>query len=164
MSYINEQLLTSSIYIPIHKLTKTKNIDGLIKNELKKNNENLCNENGFVVENGINIINRSYGDVLTIDGDSVINYNITYKIKTINPQKDDLIEECVVNSISKMGIISYINYEDKDNIKESPLLIIVPNEYINDNDIKINDKINVSVLDSRIKYKAKQIQVVAKIV
>jgi hypothetical protein len=63
-----------------------------------------------------------------------------------------------------MGIISYINYEDKDNIKESPLLIIVPNEYINDNDIKINDKINVSVLDSRIKYKAKQIQVVAKIV
>ena len=36
MSYINEQLLTSSIYIPIHKLTKTKNIDGLIKNELKK--------------------------------------------------------------------------------------------------------------------------------
>ena len=164
MSYINEQLLTSSIYIPIHKLTKTKNIDGLIKNELKKNNENLCNENGFVVENGINIINRSYGDVLTIDGDSVINYNITYKIKTINPQKDDLIEECVVNSISKMGIISYINYEDKDNIKDSPLLIIVPNEYINDNDIKINDKINVSVLDSRIKYKAKQIQVVAKIV
>ena len=101
---------------------------------------------------------------MTIDGDSVINYNITYKIKTINPQKDDLIEECVVNSISKMGIISYINYEDKDNIKESPLLIIVPNEYINDNDIKINDKINVSVLDSRTKYKAKQIQVVAKIV
>ena len=60
MSYINEQLLTSSIYIPIHKLTKTKNIDGLIKNELKKNNENLCNENGFVVENGINIINRFF--------------------------------------------------------------------------------------------------------
>jgi len=164
MSYINEQLLTSSIYIPIHKLTKTKNIDGLIKNELKKNNENLCNENGFVVENGINIINRSYGDVLTIDGDSVINYRITYKIKTINPQKDDLIEECIVNSISKMGIISYIDYEDKNNIKDSPLLIIVPNEYIINNDIKINDKINVSVLDSRIKYKAKQIQVVAKIV
>ena len=164
MSYINEQLLTSSIYIPIHKLTKTKNIDGLIKNKLKKNNENLCNENGFVVENGINIINRSYGEVLTIDGDSMINYNITYKIKTINPQKDDLIENCIVNSISKMGIISYINYEDKDNIKDSPLLIIIPNEYIINDDIKINDKINVSVLDSRIKYKAKQIQVVAKIV
>ena len=164
MSYINEQLLTSSIYIPIHKLTKTKNIDGLIKNELKKRNENLCNEHGFVVENGIHVINRSYGDVLTINGDSVINYNITYKIKTINPQKNDIIEDCVVNSISKMGIISYIDYEDKNNIRESPLLIIIPNEYIINNDIKINDKINVSVLDSRIKYKAKQIQLVAKIV
>ena len=164
MSYINEQLLTSSIYIPIHKLTKTKNIDGLIKNELKKRNENLCNEHGFVVENGIHVINRSYGDVLTINGDSVINYNITYKIKTINPQKNDIIEDCIVNSISKMGIISYIDYEDKNNIRESPLLIIIPNEYIINNDIKINDKINVSVLDSRIKYKAKQIQLVAKIV
>ena len=164
MSYINEQLLTSSIYIPIHKLTKTKNIDGLIKNELKKRNENLCNEHGFVVENGIHVISRSYGDVLTINGDSVINYNITYKIKTINPQKNDIIEDCIVNSISKMGIISYIDYGDKNNIRESPLLIIIPNEYIINNDIKINDKINVSVLDSRIKYKAKQIQLVAKIV
>ena len=91
-------------------------------------------------------------------------------MKTIYPSKQDEYE-CIIDSISKMGIISYLDYnteEEKTNIKNSPLLIIIPLEYIKGDkkitDYYINDKIVVSVLDSRIKYKSKQIQVVAEIV
>ena len=93
-------------------------------------------------------------------------------MKTIYPSKHDEYE-CIIDSISKMGIIGYLDYnteeeEEEINIKNSPLLIIIPLEYIKKDkqidDYHINDKIVVSVLDSRVKYKSNQIQVVAEIV
>ena len=69
-----------------------------------------------------------------------------------------------------MGVIARTICANKEeiNIKNSPLLIIIPLDYIKEgdtlNDYQINDKVIVSVLDLRIKYKAGQIQVVAKIV
>ena len=166
-SFINEKILSSTINIPILKLTKTKNIDGLVKQEFKNNNEKICNSEGYILKNSIQIIQRSVGKVLNINSESFIQYKINYKFKYIYPSKDDILE-CVVDSISKMGIIGYLNFtdseEDNITIKNSPILIIIPNEFLSDKDIKINDKINISVLDSRIKYRAIQMQIVGKIV
>lgn len=165
--FINEKMLTTTINIPISKLTKTKNIDGLVKQEFKNNNEKICNSEGYILKNSIQIIQRSVGKVLNINSESFIQYNINYKFKYIYPSKDDILE-CVVDSISKMGIIGYLNFTDSEDdsvtIKNSPILIIIPNEFLSDKDIKINDKINISVLDSRIKYRAIQMQIVGKIV
>tara|TARA_Y100000996_G_C22351133_1_gene572832 strand:+ start:200 stop:715 length:516 start_codon:yes stop_codon:yes gene_type:complete len=169
-TYENEQLLTTTVHIPIQKITKTKNIDGLITYHLKNLFEGVCGKEGYVVKNSIFVVQRSIGKIVTIDSKSKIQYDVIYKLKTIYPSKQDEYE-CIIDSISKMGIISYLDYnteEEKTNIKNSPLLIIIPLEYIKGDkkitDYYINDKIVVSVLDSRIKYKSKQIQVVAEIV
>ena len=63
-----------------------------------------------------------------------------------------------------MGIISYFSTNKEEDIKNSPLLIIIPREYIEEdrlNSMTKGQKIRVKVLDSRIKYRAEQIQVVA---
>ena len=67
-----------------------------------------------------------------------------------------------------MGILAYLNTDipDLNNIKNSPILVIIPQEYLNDNNIeefKSGDIINIIILDYRIKYRSKQIQTVAKI-
>jgi hypothetical protein len=171
-SYENEQMLTTTIHLPIQKITKSRNIDGLITHHLKNLFEGMCGKEGYVVKNSIFVVQRSIGKIVTIDSKSNVQYDVTYKLRTIHPCKDDEYE-CIVDSISKMGIVGYLNYntddeEEEINIKNSPLLIIIPLDYIKEgntlNDYVINDKIIVSVLDLRIKYKAEQIQVVAKIV
>ena len=73
-----------------------------------------------------------------------------------------------------MGIIAYIKIPEKyrvneNNFENSPLIIIIPNDIINDNNININDinigqKLNIEILGSRIKYRNEKIQIVGKIV
>ena len=68
-------------------------------------------------------------------------------------------------NIPKMGVIGYLDVsEDKYDIENSPILFIIPSGYIEDiESLKVGMKIEVIVLQSRIKYKSKQIQVVGKL-
>jgi DNA-directed RNA polymerase subunit E'/Rpb7 len=162
-----EELKTTTIHIPSKDIYKTKDIDGLIKFNLKKQIENVCGKYGYVLEDSVLVVKRSIGKIVTHNGISNIEYNITYRMKTILPCKGD-IYEAIIDSITKMGLISYLRLEsDKINsLKESPVLIIIPQMYLDkelDSYVK-NQKIKVEVLDKRIKYRAKQIQVVGKIV
>ena len=73
-----------------------------------------------------------------------------------------------------MGIIAYIKLDEKykssdNDFENSPLIIIIPNDIINDTDIKLNninlqDKLNIEILGHRIKYRNEKIQVVGKII
>ena len=172
-SIVNEQLLTTTIHISTRGLSKTKNIDGLIKYELKQKLEGICSKEGYILKDSIFIVQRSIGKVITINSESNIQYEITYKMKSIYPSKGD-IYHCIIDSISKMGLIAYLDFNDKEEeeeeatLKTSPLLIIIPNEYLqldkSIEDYEIKNKIKISVLDSRIKYQAAQIQVIGKIV
>jgi len=168
MSNISAQeLKTTTIHIPSKDIYRTKDIDGLIKFTLKKQIENVCGKYGYVLENSVSIIKRSVGKIVTHNGVSNIEYNITYKMDSIYPCKGD-IYEAVVDSITKMGLISYLKFEsDKFNsVKDSPVLIIVPQLYL-DKELESyskGQKIKIEVLDKRIKYRAKQIQVVGKII
>jgi len=170
-SLLNEQLLTTTVHISTRKLSKTKNIDGLLSFELKNRIEGLCGKEGYIIKDSIFIVQRSIGKVITINSESNIQYEITYKLKSILPCKGD-IYHCIIDSISKMGLIAYIDFTDEVDeevtLKNSPLLIIIPNEYLQPDktieDYEINKKIIVSVLDSRIKYQAPQIQVIGKVV
>jgi len=176
-SLLNEQLLTTTVHISMRKLSKTKNIDGLISHELKDRIEGLCGKEGYIIKGSIFVVQRSIGKVITINSESNIQYEITYKLKSILPCKGD-IYHCIIDSISKMGLIAYLDFTDEGTdegtdgtevtLKNSPLLIIIPNEYLQVDktieDYEINKKIIVSVLDSRIKYQASQIQVIGKVV
>lgn len=161
------ELKITTIHIPSKDIYRTKDIDGLIKFNLKKQIENVCGKYGYVLENSVSIVKRSIGKIVTHAGISNIEYNITYKMDTILPCKGD-VYEAVVDSITKMGIISYLKMESTkfNSIKESPLLIIVPQMYLDKelDSYSKGQKIQVEVLDKRVKYRAKQIQVVGKIV
>ena len=66
-----------------------------------------------------------------------------------------------------MGGVSYLNYKGGEDfeIKDSPLLFIIPKEYFDEEKIKtlkVQDKINVKVLDTRIKFMSKQIQIIGE--
>lgn len=172
-----EELKNTTIHIPSKDIYRTKDIDGLIKFTLKKQIENVCGKYGYVLEDSVSIVKRSIGKIVTHNGVSNIEYNITYKMNSIYPCKGD-IYEAVVDSITKMGLISYIKLDSEkldsgkldsekfNSVKESPVLIIVPQMYLDkdlDSYVK-NQKIKIEVLDKRVKYRAKQIQVVGKII
>ena len=167
MTIEKEQLLSDTFHMKASNLLKSKNIDGLLKYQMKKQYENKCSKNGYVIKDSLDIIQRSVGKLVSINNESYIQYEVNYKIKSILPCKED-IYECIIDSITRMGIIAYLNYKatEDSEIKNSPLLIIIPKEYFTDgsqiSDYNIGQKIKVSVLDSRIKYMSKQIQVIGK--
>ena len=161
--YQKEILMTTSIHLNSSECSRCKNIDGLIKYKLKNEHENLCNKYGYVLEDSLKLINRSIGKIVTQDNTSMIEYNITMKLNVIYPCEKDIFT-IKIDNITKMGIIGYLyDSNNKYNIENSPILFIVPIQYIEDIDsLKKDMKIEIEVLQSRIKYKSKQIQVVSK--
>ena len=162
--YQKEILFTTSIQLNSNECSRCKNIDGLIKYKLKKEHEKLCNKHGYVLENTLKVVNRSIGKIVTHDNMSMIEYNITMKLNVIYPCEKDIFT-VKIDNITKMGVIGYLDVsEDKYDIENSPILFIIPSGYIEDiESLKVGMKIEVEVLQSRIKYKSKQIQVVGKL-
>ena len=154
--------MTTTINLQANKIKG--DIKQLILFNLKKRYEGVCNKDGYIMKDSIELINRSIGQVKTIDSESIVMYHITYKADIISPAKGNKID-CVVDSSNKLGIIGYMKHTDDTTIKDSPFIIIVPEEYF-ENDIfetvKKNDTILVKIESYRIKYLSKQIQVVAK--
>jgi hypothetical protein len=169
MEYIQKQMLTDTIYIN-PKDINIKNINGLILVKLKQLRENKCNSNGIILQNSIKFVSKRIGKVSSIDTSSKIVYNIRYECEIINPTIGNKIE-CYIDNISKMGIIAYIkmnsiikDYIGSNTLEDSPLIIIVPNEDVIQIDkLQVNDKINVDVIASRIKFNANKIQIIGKI-
>jgi len=158
-------LLTTSINISPDKIRG--DINKLILFILKKKYEGVCNKDGFILKDSITLVNRSIGEIRTINNKSIINYKITYRADIITPSINDKFI-CHVDTINKLGVIAYIKLHDDDNMKESPFIIIIPKEYIDDEEtyksISVNDKITIQLKSFRIKYLAKQIQIVATLV
>tara|TARA_B110000495_G_C22813316_1_gene474757 strand:+ start:323 stop:820 length:498 start_codon:yes stop_codon:yes gene_type:complete len=160
--YIKEILITNTIHLNMDECSKSKNVDGLIKYKFKKENEKLCNKHGYVIEDSTKIINRSMGKLVNHDNKSMVEYKISVKLDIIYPCEKD-IYTCKIDNITKMGVIGYLS-NDKYNIENSPILFIIPTQYIDDTELLKKDmNIEIEVLQSRIKYKSNQIQVVGKL-
>ena len=163
---IKEQVLDITIEITQREISKTKNIDGLLLYKLRKRLEKKCGECGYVLENSLSIIERKHGKIRSVDNTSVLQYDINYKVKTINPFKDEKYE-CYVDSITKMGIISYLRLNEEDTIKETPLLVIIPKDYVSEESfekIQKGSKIKIKILDSRMKHLSENIQSVGSLI
>ena len=165
MDFISEQLLTTNIAINSNEITK--NIDSTIRMKLKNQLEGLCFEDGYIIKDTVKIIHKSIGKVVISDNKSYIKFPIKYKAKVICPAEGDIIDSYISN-INKMGIVTYIKLNEGDTSNESPLVIMVPNEYLKESiynmeDLHIGQKLTVKVIGSRIKFKSDKIQVIAKI-
>jgi len=160
--YSSTQLLSTSINISPKDIKG--NIINLILYNLRKRYEGVCNKDGYIEKDSIEVINRSIGMVKIINNISYITYYVTYKASVISPSKGNIIR-CIISSNNKMGLIGYIKSKDSDTIEDSPFIIIVPREYFSEDvvdDIKVEDKINIKVENYRTKYMSKQIQIVAR--
>ena len=167
-SYISNEILTEKIQIDFGEIN-TKDINTKIYSILKNKIENKCYKSGYIIQNSIKIINKTLGKIFNYDSKSMIEYNIRFSVKIIKPTIDDIIQ-CYISEKNKLGILAYIKYKDiidngnNNGIGESPLLIIIPMETINDIDkYDINMKIKVVVKATRIKFDANKIQVIGNI-
>ena len=167
-TYYSNEILTEKIQISFNELN-TKDINTKIYSILKNKVENKCYKSGYIIKNSVKIINKTLGKIVNYDSNSMIEYNIRFSVKIIKPTIDDIIE-CYISEKNKLGILAYIKYKDiiengKNNgIGESPLLIIIPMETIDDIDkYDTNMKIKVVVKATRIKFDANKIQVIGNI-
>jgi len=164
-TYISEQLLTTNLFVNASQVNK--NIDNVIKENLKEQLEGLCYEDGYIVKDSVKIINRSMGKIVVNDNVSSVSYSIRYKANIISPSEGDVIESYVSN-INKMGVVSYIKLSEGDSSEESPIVIMIPKDYFdssiyNVDDINVGQQLNVIVVGSRIKYRSEKIQIIAKL-
>ena len=164
LTYITEQLLTTNLFVNASQVNK--NIDNVIKDNLKEQLEGLCYEDGYIVKDSVKIINKSMGKIVVNDNVSSVSYSIKYKAKIISPSNGDIIESYVSN-VNKMGVVAYIKLSDGDSSEDSPMVIMIPREYFeqsiyNFDDINVGQKLNVVVVGSRIKYRSEKVQIIAK--
>ena len=159
--YISTQLLTRSINLHSNKLKG--DVNELLLKELKKY-EGYCNKDGYIQQDSVELINRSMGEIKTINGVSYIVYQVTYKANILSPAEGMKLKIQIDNK-TKMGILGYIQLNEQDTMKDSPFIVIVPKEYFKEQDFdkyKTNDSLYVSILAYRITYQSTNIQVVAK--
>jgi len=157
-------ILTTNVNIKPNRLKG--DINKTILNLLRNKYEGVCNKDGYIINDSIELINRSIGEIKTINNESLINYNITYRCNIISPSIDSIYDS-YVESVNKLGIISYIKLKETDTMKDSPFIIINPKEYLDDtvfDKTKVNDKIQIKIKSFRIKYLSKQIQIVSTII
>tara|TARA_B100001093_G_C26809747_1_gene1007059 strand:+ start:296 stop:790 length:495 start_codon:yes stop_codon:yes gene_type:complete len=162
MGIEKEQLFSDTILIQAKNLKN--NIDNYINYYLKNKFEGKCYNNSYIIKDSINIVNRSFGRLSTINNEGYIKYEVTYKVNSITPGINEKYD-CKISSITKMGVVGYLDYGDNSNIEDSPLLFIIPKTYFEDENtssLKVGDILRVELLDIRTKFMKKQIQVIGK--
>ena len=167
--YISHQVFNNNI--SLYPSDLNKDIDNIILKKLKDIYEGYCKDNCFILNNSVKIINKSMGKIETHGNKNVIKYDVKYSCDIISPTKGEHIT-IKVDNINKMGIIGYIEIDEKYSKSEkpfenSPLLIMIPNDQVNSyniGDINIGQKLNVEILGYRIKFRNDKIQVICKII
>jgi len=176
LSYINTQKLTTKINIKPNELNQ--NINEIIFLKLKELTEGVCINEGYVITDSIDIINKYIGKIINLNNKSYIEYCINYSAIILSPNKDDIIN-CYIDNINKLGIVAYIKLSELikstdininidneiDTFSNSPLIIIIPETNIDDiTKYNKNDNINIKVVAIRIKYNSDKIQLIGSMI
>lgn len=155
------QEASTILHLPIERCNGG-DIHRIIESHVARNKEGLCDNYGFVLRDSVHIVSYSMGKLMTVDGKSVVEYHITYRFHSLYPAPRDRYQ-CVIKSITKMGLVGYLQGYDKP--EDSPLILLVPHEFTKgDRTYREKEIIDVEVMTSRIKYRTQQIQVVVKVV
>lgn len=165
-NYIVSQILTDKIDLNPSELSTPKIIELLVI-KLKEKIGNKIYNNGYILKNSITFIGKSMGKIVNLNNVNKIEYAVKYSVEMILPTIDDVIE-CYIDNKNKMGIVAYIktreiieDYSGENTIRDSPLLIIIPNETIeNPERYNTGSKIKIKVLATRSKINNDKIQVI----
>ena len=161
--YLITQETEKSIHIPVTALTGG-DINSIIVRYMKHSVEGICDNFGYIEKGSLELLSKSMGKIRTVDGESVIEYRVTYRFESLYPSPGD-IYVCTIESITKMGLVCYL--KAAESLDTSPMIIIVPQVFMGDKELSgfsVGDTCKVEIMETRIKYKNRQIQSVAKIV
>ena len=163
---INDQILDDIIYLDSRDMNR--DINTMLSIKLKNKLEGKCNSIGYILKDSIELINKSIGKCISIDGKNKIEYTIKYKAKVLSPTKGSIIN-CYINSITKAGVVAYIKLNElikttditeTSNISNSPMIILIPIARFQDNEIKNDMKLTIELTAIRIKFNNESIQAV----
>ena len=164
---MEDHLLTQenekTIHVPMSRF-RGGNIDDVIVHQLVDSLEGVCDNFGYVERGSLSLISHTIGRILTVDGKSMVEYKVRYRFRSLYPSNGD-VYSCVIDSITKMGLIGYL--KGVSALSESPLIIIIPQKFSGQDDMDSfteGDVVSIEVVNSRVKFKNSQIQVVGKIV
>tara|TARA_B100000579_G_scaffold197601_2_gene161494 strand:- start:4045 stop:4680 length:636 start_codon:yes stop_codon:yes gene_type:complete len=150
----NKVLLTDKILINFKDVNN--NIYNTINNIIKKKVEGLCINEGYVKIDSVKLISYSTGELFS---DSTL-FNIIYECYVANAV-DSMTFDCVVKSITKVGIRAELN-EDI-----SPFIIFIARDHHFDNEnfskVSEGDIINVRVIGQRYELNNKFISIIAEL-
>lgn len=151
----NKVLLSNKININFKDVNS--NIYNTLQKIIKSKVEGICIDEGFVKPNSVKLVSYSCGELNSND----VIFDIVYECYVANTA-ESMIFDCIVKSITKVGIRAEIN----DDI--SPFIIFIARDHHFDNEIfsKINenDIISVRVLGQRYELNNKFISVIAELV
>jgi len=163
---LHSQIETTTLHLKAPPLKE--DLSSQIETQLKTRYEGSCGKYGYVIRDTVNLINRSVGNILSVDSESFVEFSVSYEMKSIYPCKGDIME-CTIEDITKMGALGYLDWSpdgpksEPVSLKTSPIIFIIPEKFLEDipSNMKSQGKtINIVVLDCRIKYRSTQIQVV----
>lgn len=140
----------------INPIFLNKDLDINLNKILKNKIEGKCINEGYVLKDSVNIMDRSIGLLNNNQFDGHITFKLKVGLKVCNIPNETVIE-CIVKKKNKLGILAELG----------PLLIIVPIELHKNKsyfkEININDKINVFVVGKTFKLNSKNISIYGKL-
>ena len=163
-SLLTKQILTEIININPNELNG--DINNIILSKIKNKLENTTINEGYIINNSIQFLNKSMGKIININNKSKISYSVKFEALFLTPTNGVTIP-CYVSSFNKMGAVAYIklsdfidDYNGGNTFTDSPFIIIIPN--IEDINIPLNKQINIVIRKFRIKYNSSSIQVIGE--
>ena len=130
-------IYNQNILIDIKSLVKQNNIDIYLLNELKKLIGNKCNQDGLIIKDTIQIINRNIG---SFNLTHKILYKVTYQTAVFYPNEGTILDDCKI--IFNSDILYIAKY------KKYNCIIILPKAFLKSNlDLKKKNLVNVICLD-----------------
>ena len=140
----------------INPVFLNNDLDNNLKKIIVNKIEGKCINEGYVLKDSVNILDRSIGLLNNNQFDGHITFNLKVGLKICNIPNETVLE-CIVKKKNKLGILAELG----------PLLIIVPIElHSNKNifkQININDKIDVYVVGKTFKLNSKNISIYGKL-
>lgn len=161
--YLITQEHEKSVHIPMSSM-KGGDITSVVSSYIQRSLEGICDNFGYIQPGSVQLVSKNLGKILTVDGHSMVEYNVKYQFESLYPSPGD-IYQCVIESITKMGLVCYL--KGTDSLEASPLIVIVPQVFLGERTLDSfseGDICTVEMMESRIKYRNRQIQSVAKIV
>ena len=152
----NINMLTKKVYVEYCNINKN-NINNIILKNLKNSYENRCINEGYIKNDSIKIIN--YNNPLIQN--KYLVFDVVFECNIANAIQGNIIE-CVVKSITKIGIKAELNSD------YSPFIVFLIRDHHNSieefSKIKENDIISVKIIGQRFELNDNKIHVIGQLI